>query len=261
MKITKIQIDRFGACRDWSFPLSPSGLSVWYGPNEAGKTTLLRFIQGVLFGFSPELPRESKSAGREITPTRGGALHLAAPSGLLRLERTAAGAACGAAVLIDDAGRAAAGILDQWLNGVDEATFERLYAIGLHELQELGTLNDDAVTQLVYGLTLGPTGQRLLDATVAIRTARTRLIDPLQQGGELVELFERYDRLTAELRTTVDRQREHAALIQRCSALEAEIADSQRRQRGVADQLRGHLYLERAWGPWNRLQECETELD
>jgi uncharacterized protein YhaN len=70
MKITDIRIERFGAWRNLHLPLRPSGITVLYGPNEAGKTTLLRFIRGVLFGFRdteaalrPRLAQDEDQAG------------------------------------------------------------------------------------------------------------------------------------------------------------------------------------------------------
>jgi len=52
MKITHLEIDRFGVWRNLSLPLSSPELNVVFGPNEAGKTTLMRFLRGVLFGFA-----------------------------------------------------------------------------------------------------------------------------------------------------------------------------------------------------------------
>ncbi len=53
MRITKIEVDRFGVWRQLALPVSPRGLTVFYGPNEAGKTTLWRFICSILYGFEP----------------------------------------------------------------------------------------------------------------------------------------------------------------------------------------------------------------
>ena len=46
MKITEIDIDRFRIWRSLLLRLNPTGLNVIYGPNEAGKTTLMKCIMG-----------------------------------------------------------------------------------------------------------------------------------------------------------------------------------------------------------------------
>jgi uncharacterized protein YhaN len=53
MHITDLHIDRFGIWRDLTLPLGGPGLNVLYGPNEAGKSTLMRFIKSVLYGGAP----------------------------------------------------------------------------------------------------------------------------------------------------------------------------------------------------------------
>ena len=56
MKITDIKIDGFGVWHDLAIRgLSPE-LTVFYGPNEAGKSTLMQFIRSVLYGVSPTTP-------------------------------------------------------------------------------------------------------------------------------------------------------------------------------------------------------------
>ena len=52
MKFERLGIERFGHFESLDLDLrGPSGLVVVYGPNEAGKTTLLRAIHGLLFGI------------------------------------------------------------------------------------------------------------------------------------------------------------------------------------------------------------------
>ena len=45
-------------------------LNVFYGPNEAGKTTLLQFIRSMLYGFSPQRRRYFRRARRRARAAR-----------------------------------------------------------------------------------------------------------------------------------------------------------------------------------------------
>ena len=51
MHITDLQVNAFGVCRDLELGRIVDNVTVIYGPNEAGKTTLLQFLRGVLYGY------------------------------------------------------------------------------------------------------------------------------------------------------------------------------------------------------------------
>ena len=51
MKLVRIQIVNFGQFSNFTFDLSNSNIDVFYGVNEAGKSTVVAFIKQILFGF------------------------------------------------------------------------------------------------------------------------------------------------------------------------------------------------------------------
>lgn len=51
MKLTKIKIVNFGQFSNFTFNLPDANLAVFFGPNEAGKSTIVAFIKQILFGF------------------------------------------------------------------------------------------------------------------------------------------------------------------------------------------------------------------
>ena len=67
MRITGLHIDGFGRFTDRSFGPLERPVTVFYGPNEAGKSTLLEFIRRVLFGFP-----DGRSRGNPYPPLSGG---------------------------------------------------------------------------------------------------------------------------------------------------------------------------------------------
>ncbi len=54
MKISSLKIERFGVWEDLNLPKISRGLNVFFGPNEAGKTTLMQFIRTCLYGGGDE---------------------------------------------------------------------------------------------------------------------------------------------------------------------------------------------------------------
>lgn len=167
MKITKIEVNRFGVWRQLNLPVSGRGLTVFYGPNEAGKTTLWRFIRSVLYGFEPfEVDLETGTP----QPVRWeGTLQVASAAAPYSIHRISDRGTRGlVSVVGTDRQEPAEALLAELLFRTNESLFENVFAVGLNELQELATLEDDEVAHHIYGLTLGPTGQKLLDATRAL---------------------------------------------------------------------------------------------
>ena len=87
MRITALKVDGFGVWSDLDLDDLSDQLNVFYGPNEAGKTTLMQFVRSVLYGFSPE------RRGRYLPPLRagrpGGTIHAVAGEAAYAVSRHA----------------------------------------------------------------------------------------------------------------------------------------------------------------------------
>ena len=84
MRITDLEVEGYGVWSGLRIEKFSDALNVLYGPNEAGKTTLLQFIRSMLYGFSP--------ARRKYLPPvhggrPGGVLDLAGPHGRFAIGR------------------------------------------------------------------------------------------------------------------------------------------------------------------------------
>lgn len=90
MKISKISIQHFGSLNKQVFTLPPGGVAVFYGANEAGKSTTVSFISQVLFGF--RMLNESSPFFVNYRPLAhvspmGGSLSLVDQAGAWKLTR------------------------------------------------------------------------------------------------------------------------------------------------------------------------------
>ena len=260
MRMTDLHVERFGAWHDLHLALPESGLNILYGPNEAGKSTLMRFVRAMLYGFP--VTQSADGAG----PIQGGigSMDIDHDGRRCRLQRTAnpANPQSRGDLLISslDARPAPGNMLDNVLNGVEESIFEKVFAVGLREIQELGTLQDGEVADRIYGLTLGPDGQKLIGSAERCRAARAELLDPSTQSGRLIGLVERHDAVHSALRNQDKRLRQHRELCRERTRLEGEISDCKQRQSGLQFDLRGSLLMQRIHGPWKRVQDGEREL-
>lgn len=75
MRLVQLYLDGFGHFNQRTFSLPDGKVAVFYGPNEAGKSTLLAFIRTVLFGF----PARNRDSHFPLWPAVGTAAGFTCP--------------------------------------------------------------------------------------------------------------------------------------------------------------------------------------
>ncbi|MCC7085467.1 MAG: AAA family ATPase [Pirellulales bacterium] len=229
MKLTDIQIDGFGVWQGLELRDLSDRCTVFYGANEAGKSTLLQFLRAALYGFSPA------RRARYLPPVRGGIAggtlsvvdragkrfrifrqdHADQPLGAITLE-----AADGTTKANFD--------LRGLLHDVDETTFNHVFAVGLSEIQELGTLTDIDAAKWMYSLTAGLDRVSLAEVVGELETSRTRIAAVDGSRCEVSDLVAQRDRLERELSQLSLLPREHARLAAQRDDCGASIAEAER---------------------------------
>lgn len=183
MKISDLQVDGFGVWKGLEAGGLSSRITVFYGQNEAGKTTLMQFVRCMLFGFSPE--RRDKYLPPVYGGLAGGSINLVAPQGRFELQRHLDPArpadVHGDMALVDAAtgdlhGNAQ---LATVMNQIDESIYNNVFAVGLREIQELNALNNTQAADHLYRLTSGLDRVSLVDVMREVDRNR----DKLWSGG------------------------------------------------------------------------------
>ncbi len=206
MKVKEIQIDGFGVWTGLTVDSLEDGMTMFYGPNEAGKTTLMQFVRAMLYGFSSQ--RQGKYLPPVFGGSPGGALQVSCQGEGYKIRRqppSIDGAQAGQlSVTGKDGLRQGQHRLSGLLGQIDEATFTNVFAIGLRELQELSTLDDTAAADELYKLSSGVDRVSLVDVIRSLRKARADAVghsDPTKDpdGERLSELIEKRERLRREV--------------------------------------------------------------
>lgn len=264
MKLERIHIERYGAWQGLDLPVDDAGLSVFFGPNEAGKTTLMRFVRGVLYGFDSEDLRRLKNPD-DHAPW-GGALQIqhnkqtwlvrrigkAGTRGLVtarRVERDGEGPITDGTSLVRDL-----------VGNVSEKLYENVFAIGLPELQTLASLEAQEVAEHIYSVSMGLEGRRLLRIIDETRQKRSAILDIEHGTGTLTEKHGYLEALDRQLEGGHETRRRYGKLCDDRRKLEESIIDAKDRQRGLEEQLRGHEYMDLVWEPWRKVKHLEREL-
>src|SRR5688500_15681477 len=215
MRIKDIQIDGFGVWKNLKIEELPEGVTVFYGPNEAGKTTVMQFIRAVLYGCSRE--RRARYLPRLSGGTPGGRLTVDAGGAEYTLERLAAADEGpdepGRLHIYDGHGKVRdAAQLDMLLADVDEPTFNNVFACGLHEIQELGTLDDTTAADLLYKLTTGLDRVSLVDVIRDLEKGRQELLSTQDNPAQIPQLQARQQQLEAQIESLSAGTRRYAEL-------------------------------------------------
>ena len=269
MKLERIHIERFGAWQNLDLPVDSEGISVYYGPNEAGKSTLMRFVRGVLYGFRKgESGRPARDDG---TRPWGGALQIRHDAESWMIRRSGQGDSRGlvtswpveaeAGLHAEEASHDSSKLVSNLVSDVSESVYENIFAIGLYELQELATLESREVAEHIYSLSLGLDGQQLLELIEHTCEKRDELLDVETGEGKLAELYEQVSKIDARLEQKTGLRRKHAQLCDEQERWEESIAEFKQRQQGLEQQLHGHEYMEQVHEPWKKVRTIERKLD
>ena len=259
MRICELDIDQFGVWKNISLPLSESGITVLYGPNEAGKSTLMRFVRAVLFGYQSQ---DLLDAGRHQQPSQcGGAITVSHNGKSYHVRRLSQAKGPGELQIDGRPHSEQSALYQEILGGVSESLFRDVFAIGLNELQQLATLSGEEVANEIYGTSLGPEGDLLARSHIQIQQRIDSLVDRSHKKGKLFVLADELaelDREQQRLGSPVDR---YDRLQAQRHQFNGQIDQLKTRQHQLQEDLRGFQFLRRIWEPWKKERDLRSQLD
>ncbi|EPO9375676.1 AAA family ATPase [Listeria monocytogenes] len=176
MRITSIDIIGYGKWSDAHFN-NIANFQVFYGENEAGKSTIMAFIHSVLFGFPTKqqsIPRmEPKNGG-----PYGGRLTLEdTPLGKVIIERLKGKATGDVRIYYGDGQTAGEEKLPEIIGEIDRNTYEAIFSFDIHGLQNIHQWKKKEFER--YLLATGTTGSdALLKAAEALQKKLDSLYKP-----------------------------------------------------------------------------------
>jgi uncharacterized protein YhaN len=222
MRIERFAIDGFGIFRGFRREGLDVGTPIFLGANEAGKSTLMAFLQRMLFGW-----KDKKKHPNPYEPLCGGScggeLTLVAAAGKrIRITRSGSGLK-NLSLVLDDGRRGTEADLAALYGRVNERVYRSVYAFGLDELQGMETLDEAGIRERIYAAGAGLGGVSLQEVRGALQREAKALFLPSgskpeinQLLGEIREIDQSlkgiwqqvaaYDRLKNELKETGETQ-------------------------------------------------------
>jgi len=184
MIIKEIHIDGFGIYNDFSIGNLQTGVNIILGNNEAGKTTILKFIRFTLFGY-PRL-KENRMA-----PFKGGA-HGGTIKALLKSGKEIAISRKGSgSTALFFSGREYNNESDilQLFGNTSSSLYNNVYAFTLDELVNLTSLTDSGVEDKIFSVGMGLGNISLADVESDIRNRINDIYKSTGRNQQIPEIL------------------------------------------------------------------------
>jgi uncharacterized protein YhaN len=269
MQIQSLSLTDFGTWKNLSLGNLSGSLNVLHGPNEVGKTTLLRFLRGMFYGqelFRSEVPLTNPSGKSRSV----GIIDVETPSGKYRVERTfrlpgkfgeqaldhvvvELLQAEGAAQEATSQGMTALQVL---LSGVDANIYRNVFAFGIDEIERLAALSETEAAGYLYDLSAGVDRVSLASVFRSLRGEREGLLGTADGASEIAGLLEEKASLEKQLDTISEELGRYRPLLVERARLEGKIENLS--ESSVEEQFRLRIAdLATTVRPvWKKMQEA-----
>ena len=259
MKFEELHLDGFGHFHQRTFTLSDRGLTVFYGPNEAGKSTLLAFIRTILFGF----PRQNRNdhypplaGGRH-----GGRIRLTTDEGETYILERYVGTSGGPLTILDgggsrlDSGQTLARLVGQ----SSSAVFSNVFAFGIDELQQVGLLDDASVSDAIYSAGQGVPGLSGFGRSLASR--QEEIFRVRGSAQRIPTLAKAIGGIDDQLKVVVRNADRYGTLTTRRQDIDANLAALDPKRSHWTGQQAELRNLLDAWDDWLAFNDCSGQLE
>ncbi|SDY45589.1 Uncharacterized protein YhaN [Evansella caseinilytica] len=236
MRIENIHIYGYGKWEDKQWDVSGEGIHVFLGRNESGKSTLMSFIQSILFGFP-------KKGGNQYIPysgtAYGGKLSLVMNDGRkIAVERVKGRKAKGDVTVYEEDGRSAGEErLAELLKGVDLATFQGVFHFDLDGLSNIADMNPVELNQFLYDTGLGG-GRSISGLENALQTEMEQLFRPRGKKTEMNALAFQLEKKEQDIHEWNKRLDQYDRLKERIRSKERQWQENRQQQRELTEKLK-----------------------
>ena len=259
MKLEELFLDGFGHFHQGIFSPAGRAVTVFFGPNEAGKSTLLAFIRTMIFGF----PRRGRDA--HFPPLaggrHGGRIRLSADDGQVYTLERYAGTRGGAVAVRNDAGESLDSneFMAQITGRANQAVFNNVFAFGIDELQQVGVLDDSSVNDSIYSAGQGVPGLSAFGQRLTAR--KRRIFLPTGQQQEVITLAGSLRGIDEQLRVVEGNAERYGSLTTRRSEIETELQNLDGDRSRLSTRQAEIRNMTSGWDDWVELNNCDSQLE
>jgi len=258
VRITSFYIECFGAIRGLSLDSIPHGLVVFFGENEAGKSSIHAFLKWILMG-RPRRRSEDWTYHAPCGDAPYGRVTLSTQRlGVLGLERRKKGRDL---VITRQSGERIDSGVDILLPGMTPEVFTQIFAFTLNELGDAGILRDDAITAAIHGVgTQSGAAGRFLSARGEIERRLAEIYAPRGRKAGINACLLRLENIHKELDLASRACERYEGLAREMDEAAEQRDDLEADLRRIERTIARVEALKRLWETWAALKTCEDEL-
>jgi uncharacterized protein YhaN len=199
VRIKEVHIDGYGLYHNFHLHQDQfsAPITMFYGQNEAGKSTLHSFIRSLLFGFQLKgLPTYEAINGGQL----GGLLTVEDEEGhIYRIERKSPPKRGKTRIYLEDGQEAGENVLKQLLGNISAPLYTNIFAFSHRELQRIDTLQGEEISAYLYSAAMGTGTANLIDIEKTLNKTKEELFKPRATNPEINKLLQELEESKKEI--------------------------------------------------------------
>lgn len=222
MQIIDVHIYGYGKLENYQIT-SMDRFQVFYGENEAGKSTIMSFIHSILFGFparqSAELRYEPKDHSKY-----GGKIKANFPGkGIAVIERVKGKASGDVTVSLDDGTVGGEELLKDLMQRMDKSIYQAIFSFNVHGLQNIQAMKGEELGKYLFSAgTLGT--DKLFNAESALIKELELRFKPSGKKPLMNEKLKELKEVQTSLKQAEHQNEHYSELLSEKEAIERKIA-------------------------------------
>ncbi|MDN3015166.1 AAA family ATPase [Paenibacillus sp. BSR1-1] len=221
MKIVELQIYGYGQLENVKIN-DISEFQVFFGENEAGKSTIMAFIHGVLFGFPTKQQTELRYEPKHHHKYGGKIKVYHEEYGYAVIERVKGKAAGDVTVLIDNGKVGGEELLKEILLNFDKGLFQAIFSFSLQGLQNIHQMKGEEIGRFLFSA--GTLGTEKLAKTESILQKELDFrFKPSGKKPIINEKLQELHEISAELKKAAAKNKDYELLVDKKEKLQQEM--------------------------------------
>lgn len=229
MKILELNINGYGQFHHRNFTLKSTSIQVIYGKNEAGKSTIMSFIQSILFGFPAKIQNANRYEPKQVNIYGGALLVETDQYGKIKIERLPGKAAGEVTLYLENGETGNKEMLDLILEHFDKSMYQSIFSFDIHGIQQVSNVSADELGRFL--LSSGMLGTDALFQTESILLKKQDLLyKPNGKKPEINEALNRLKTIHSEMLKARDYIEPFEALVKEKELIESQLSEKEVRK-------------------------------